>query len=292
MRYRELKTYLCFIILRKRFTKFTISIFKPYGNTPPLSLTNFLETIQAVLASYTPIDLASLARVGLLNRIDTKFVLHAEQVAELLREIEPNYYSLEIENKRAFAYETLYFDTDDFQLYKQHHNGKLNRLKVRFRRYADSDSCFFEVKQKVKGGTRTDKKRVAVAKINTELSVQERALVFQQEVDNSRLNPKLWVYFTRITLVSCDFRERLTLDMDIRFDNNRREKSYPELVVVEIKSEKLHFNSPIIKALKARHLEPISFSKYSVGIALLEAVKSNNFKPNFIKINKLLRAIY
>ena len=39
--------------------------------------------------------------------------------------------------------------------------------------------------------------------------------------------------------------------------------------------------------LKKRHLEQIGFSKYSTAIALMENVKSNNFKPNFIKLKKL-----
>ncbi len=44
----------------------------------------------------------------------------------------------------------------------------------------------------------------------------------------------------------------------------------------------------MIQAFKKRHFQQIPFSKYSTGIALLEEVKHNAFKPNFIKINKII----
>ena len=250
-----------------------------------------LSNIYAALADYTPIDLVGLDNVRLLNRIDTKFVFHLEQLSDILREVADDYYVLEIDNKRAFAYESLYFDTDDFQLYKQHHNGKLNRIKARYRRYIDSGLCYFEVKYKVKGGLRTDKKRLKQPKINENLGEKELDLVFHPQLNNEDLKPKLWIYFTRITLASREFNERLTIDININFDNLSKQQGYPNLVIAEVKTEKSCYNSPIVKALKARHLEQIGFSKYSSGIALLENVKSNLFKPNFIKINKLLCAI-
>ncbi|MEY4927625.1 MAG: hypothetical protein RI894_2061 [Bacteroidota bacterium] len=257
-----------------------------------INLTTPIANIYAALGQYEAIDLVDLDQVQLLNRIDTKFVMHLDQLADLFREVKDDYYALEIDNKRAFNYESLYFDTDDFQLYKQHHNGKLNRIKARYRRYSDSGLCFFEVKYKVKGGLRTDKKRLKLPTIEEKLSQKELDLVFHPQLNNADLKAKLWVYFTRITLASRSFNERLTIDININFDNKRAQIGYPELVIVEVKTEKSCYNSPIVKALKARHLEQVGFSKYSSGIALLENVKSNLFKPNFIKINKLLHAIY
>ena len=58
------------------------------------------------------------------------------------------YEVLEIDNKRFFKYQNLYFDTDDFFFYHQHHNRNLSRYKVRFRRYVDTNQCYFEVKHK------------------------------------------------------------------------------------------------------------------------------------------------
>jgi hypothetical protein len=227
-----------------------------------------------------------------LKRIDTKFVFHAEQLLEILEEVKNDYYVLEIDNKRAFNYESLYFDTDNFDLYKQHHNGKLNRMKVRCRRYSDSGLCFFEVKYKVNGGLRTDKKRLQIPTILEELNTAAHSLVRHPQVDAADLKPKLWIYFTRITLASRAMNERLTIDLNLSFDNLIQRQNLDGLAIAEIKTEKSCYNSPIVKALKRRHIEEIGFSKYSMGIAWLEDVKSNLFKPNFIKINKLQRAFF
>jgi len=93
--------------------------------------------IKEVLNTFEPVTLKGLDEVKMLNRIDTKYVFHINQFVEILEEVRENYYALEIDNSRMFAYESLYFDTDDYQLYKFHHNGKINRLKVRYRRYSD-----------------------------------------------------------------------------------------------------------------------------------------------------------
>jgi hypothetical protein len=58
-------------------------------------------------------------------------------------------------------------------------------------------------------------------------------------------------------------------------------------VVVEIKQDKSNIFSPFLQALKKYHLEQVGFSKYSSGVALLETIKHNAFKPNFIKIAKI-----
>ena len=71
----------------------------------------------------------------------------------------PYYKVLTISGLRQGRYETRYFDTADYEMYTKHHNGKLNRYKVRFRTYVDSEMNFFEVKFKTNTG-RTRKSRV------------------------------------------------------------------------------------------------------------------------------------
>src|SRR5688500_3966537 len=107
------------------------------------------EGVDKALNKFESITLNDLDQVRMLNRIDTKFVFHLSQFPAILDEIRDDYYALEIADNRVFAYESLYFDTEDFQLYRFHHNGKFNRLKVRYRRYTDSGLVFFEVKYKV-----------------------------------------------------------------------------------------------------------------------------------------------
>lgn len=244
-----------------------------------------MPEIQA-LSLYNSIRLTDLEQVKLLNRVDTKYVFHVGDLEEILLELKDEYSVLEIDGRKVHAYETLYFDTPDFLLYKFHHNGKINRLKVRYRRYADTGLTFFEVKYKVKG-SRTDKIRLNKENIFEDLGAEELELISHYQVDPRCLEKKLWVHFHRITIARNDFSERATLDVGLRFRNGHTDVSYEDIVVAEIKQNKTSFNSPLIKALKSRHLEKSGFSKYSMGIAATEDVKSNRFKPNFIKIDKI-----
>ncbi|MBK7148482.1 MAG: polyphosphate polymerase domain-containing protein [Bacteroidetes bacterium] len=201
------------------------------------------------LDTFESIDLKGLDNVQLLNRMDAKYVFHVNQFAELLEEIKDQYYVLEIENKRAFSYESLYFDTDDYQLYKFHHNGKLNRLKVRFRKYLDSGLTYFEVKYKVKG-TRTDKHRLLEEEVKHELSDKELELIHHDYLDAHGLQKKLWIHFKRITLAGKNMPERATLDLNLSFDNFKDKRTFPELVVAEVKQEKSNVFSPMIQAFE------------------------------------------
>lgn len=243
--------------------------------------------ILQMINQFSTVSLAGLDSVQLLNRVDSKYVFHINDLSSILKEVQAQYNVLQIDGVRMFAYESLYFDTDDYLLYRFHHNGKTNRLKVRFRKYVDSGLTYFEVKYKVKGN-RTDKVRIQEADIKGELDERELALVHHDYVDIHGLEKKLWVYFKRITLSGKNVPERITLDLNVSFDNFSQKRAFPELVVAEVKQEKSNVFSPMVQALKKRHIEQIPFSKYSTGIALLEDIKKNAFKPNIIKINKVI----
>lgn len=245
------------------------------------------QRIADVLQTFESLSLKELDNVRMLNRIDTKFVFHISRFPEILEEIKQHYLVLEIDGGRMFNYESLYFDTDDYLLYKFHHNGKLNRLKVRFRKYTDSGLCFFEVKYKVKGD-RTDKKRLQQPEIMRQLNEQHLALVHHDYVNIEGLKEKMWIYFKRITLANRNFKERLTIDLGVRFNNFTKDKTFPELVIAEVKTDKTAIGSPIVDAFKKRHFEEIGFSKYAMAVAQLEPIKSNTFKPNFIRLNRII----
>ncbi len=246
------------------------------------------KKIKDVLNSFEPITLKGLDEVRMLNRIDTKYVFHINQFAGILEEVKEDYYALEINHSRMFAYESLYFDTDDYQLYRFHHNGKINRLKVRYRRYSDSGLVFFEVKYKVKGN-RTDKKRLKQPDLKHVLTDEELNLVQHHQLDEKQLKKKMWIYFNRITLASKKMNERLTLDLHVAFDNFKSKKAFPELVVAEVKTDKSSTGSPIIRSFNKRNFEEVGFSKYSTAVAMMEDIKNNAFKPNFIKIEKIIK---
>jgi len=239
------------------------------------------------LQAYESISLSEIEAVKLLNRIDSKYIFHENTLPEILKEIEPYYYILEINSKRQHRYESLYFDTADYQLYYQHHNGKPNRMKVRYRRYSDTGLVYFEVKQKTYN-SRTIKYREERINLNVELQNADYLMCSNLSMSSARLQDQLWIYFDRITFVRKDFTERLTLDLNLTFQKADSKKDYQKLVVAEIKQDKGSVFSPIMQSFRSRHINSSNFSKYSVGIATLENVKSNSFKPILLKLNKIL----
>ena len=224
--------------------------------------------------------------VKLLNRTDTKFVIPKDLFVRILPLLKENYKVLEIKNKRVAQYKTLYFDTDDFDFYTHHHNGWPNRYKVRMRKYIDSGLCYLEIKNKKKG--RTIKKRIQIADFEEEIS--ETSLQFISDVipNDIILIKKLWNSFNRITLVNKTDKERLTLDIGLGFQWNDKDLSLQNVIIGEVKQEKVNRNSPFMKLIKENGVRPLRVSKYCIGAKLLyPALKNNRFKEKHIHINKI-----
>jgi hypothetical protein len=250
-------------------------------------LSSDYEKTKCLLEEFGSVSLESLESVKLLNRIDTKFVFHIQDLPAILRDLLPHFQILEINQVRLFSYETLYFDTDDFRLYYLHHNGKSNRLKIRYRHYTDSGEVFFEVKNKIKRG-RTDKYRLLRPEVSTELRTDDLTLIPEIYLKHNELKKKLNVCFQRFTLVNKEKTERLTLDINLSFDNFSQTSHCNQLVVAEIKQQKASVVSPAVSCLKRHGYHETGFSKYAIGIALLEKVKTNAFKPNLLAIQRIL----
>ena len=224
--------------------------------------------------------------VKLLNRTDTKFVIPKDLFVKLLPELKGFYKVLEIKNKRVAQYKTLYFDTDDFDFYMHHHNGWPNRYKVRMRKYIDSDLCFLEIKNKKKG--RTVKKRNKIADFEEEMS--EDSLQFIKDIIPHDINlvKKMWNSFHRITLVNKTDTERLTLDIGLGFQWNENDLALDNVIIGEVKQEKVNRNSPFMKLIKENGIRPMRVSKYCIGAKLLyPELKNNRFKEKHIHINKI-----
>ena len=93
-----------------------------------------IDQIKTIVNSFEEISLGEIEKVAaLLDRIDLKFTINISELSEVLEFIKPYYSSLCIKEKRIMQYKSLYFDTEDFNLYKIYHNGKLNRYKVRIK---------------------------------------------------------------------------------------------------------------------------------------------------------------
>lgn len=248
------------------------------------------DSLHDVLQCCQPIALGQMDGVALLNRVDRKYVLPIAHLKPLLVHLSASYYILEIGGHRTFSYNTVYFDTKDFKLYQDHHNGLSNRIKVRCRQYEETAVTFFEIKRKY-AGTRTDKYRRAVPAVMDELDelAYEAILTRYPKHPLTALKPTLNNRFSRITLVSKTMTERCTIDFDVSFRSPGGVEAFIEdFAIVELKQGKTDVQSPVVKALKAMRIYPASISKYAYGLMLTQpALKHNAFKALLHRIEKL-----
>lgn len=254
--------------------------------------------IEFITQQFEPISLSEMDSVTLMNRIDTKFLVNNDQLQLILENAKNHYRILEINGERITPYSTVYFDTEDVIMYIMHHNGKLNRYKLRMRSYINSGLSFLEVKLKNNKG-RTSKKRIC---INNEqfnsLQLTDDYLPFLQKrlpYSPELLEPKLQNYFRRITLVDNEKTERITIDLSLKFKsmlNEEKEKELDKLIIIEMKQNGA-CNSKFREYLNALSIQPKSMSKYCLGMVMTNPkFKNNRFKNKLRIINKITKKEY
>lgn len=238
---------------------------------------------------FEKITLDEMDSVKLMDRMDVKYLIPLNLLPLVLHEAREFYKLLEINNERLCSYETLYYDTEDYKLYHSHQSGRLNRYKVRFRNYVGSNLSFFEIKHKNNKG-RTLKTRIKQPNNFEEILNNEKAEFLEKTTPLSAVELKgnLMVNYKRMTLVNKTSKERLTLDLDLTFIKDKNEVIYNQLVVAEVKQEKLGA-SPIIDIFKKYNLRAGSISKYCLGVMSTDRdVKHNRFKTKFLHLKKII----
>jgi hypothetical protein len=227
-----------------------------------------------------------------MRRKDSKFVYSIAWVPGLLEAVKENYRVLEICGSRVQAYDTTYYDTANLDMYRLHHNGRVNRHKVRVRKYESSNMVFLEVKKKDARGV-TMKNRVETNEDAPPiLSSEEEFLKEYSPYHWRKINPVLGNHFKRITLVRHDQEERITLDFHLWFGSKLAENSLevPGISIAEIKYSGLLHHSPFYSALRKSGILPRRFSKYCMGMAMLNPdLKQNYFKEKVRYIRKINR---
>lgn len=242
------------------------------------------------IAGFEPISLSEMDGVKLQDRADTKFIFATGMLEEVLTEMQADYRLLEMEGTRGTQYRSLYFDTPDLRHYRDHHNRRTFRSKVRFREYVGSDLVFFEVKRKT-GRGRTDKARLRVSGIPDGLTQEQQRFAQSASGKVEELVPTLWNHFTRYTFVHKSRPERLTMDIDLRFAVHGIQRPLGDIVVAELKQERADRSSPFARIMRERNIRPAGMSKYCIGMLLLEQpVKYNSFKEVLLKLERLRKA--
>ncbi|MDA3881179.1 MAG: polyphosphate polymerase domain-containing protein [Prolixibacteraceae bacterium] len=255
--------------------------------------TSIENNIRKAITKFKPILLNQMDGVRLMRRTDTKFVFPVVHLPELLNSVTDLYYMVEIENEREQIYKTTYFDTNDYMMYHMHHNGKLNRHKVRIRKYVYSNQEFLEIKNKNNKGetikNRIENQQKHHQKIG-ECAFSKRFIGKYTPYDPELLSPTLGNNFIRLTLVNKNLKERITLDYKIKFTDLKynNEIISNDTCIAEIKTDRDNrLSSPFITQLNKMRIKSMGFSKYCMGLALLNPeVKNNIFKQRLRTITK------
>lgn len=245
--------------------------------------------LDSLIKDFPPINLHGLNnRAALLERYDSKYVLTTKQLLAFLAAIINDFDILEINNKRQFTYETIYFDSANYQCYLNHNQGKRKRIKVCLRNYKDSNLQFFEIKHKAKRSL-TIKERIPISHelINiNQLTPGLMQILNQTLIHNygwpwqHDLSRSLVVFYERITMVAKYGAERITIDNNINYlKDNKQLGLNPDRWVIEVKSKT--GISDIDRILFAQGVRPTQgCSKYCMGVSTLVNPKRNDsFKP-------------
>lgn len=251
------------------------------------------EAMSHLLTTFDSYSLNDLNNANLMNRVDSKFILPLSILPELLQQLKGHYRVLDIDGKRYFTYSNQYLDTPELDLYQAHHNGKLNRYKVRRRCYEDTASEYLEVKLK-NNQKRTLKTRIKLLGNSDDESGSTAFIKQEMKGKYDNLQVTQLSGYNRIALANEEKAERLTLDFNIWYNTpeatNRMNLS--GFFIAELKQNKKSKNSPFYQLMSKHHVFPASFSKYCIGCALLypNTLKTNRFKSVLSRIKQLHRS--
>ena len=227
------------------------------------------------IEEFDPVSLDELdERAALLKRVDNKYAVERDRFAELLDRLQSDHQVLEIEGRRVFGYRTTYFDTPELRCFTDHVEDRRPRFKARTRLYVDADRCVFEVKLK-REDDETDKRQTEHAPSDADRFTDSARHCLEEALSDAgleapeRLSATLETRFRRITLAARDGSARLTCDIAVRLSRPEGDTASLRdgLILVETKSE--NGDSPADRALADLGLEPMSLSKYRVGMGLV-----------------------
>ena len=244
--------------------------------------------LTTVLDSFDAIDISLSADKSLQTRYDRKFTIKASLLPLILSEINKEYQCQTINGLKISTYESNYYDSTDLQAYHHTRIKRPNRFKIRRRLYHNGNLSFLEIKKKVKGG-KTVKQRVASSDdINNEDSI---SFLNENNINASNLNHVINVFYDRFTLISNTNNERVTIDKDIFYECNANKTSLENIAIIEIKQEKITNNSKLYRVLSSMNLRPLSFSKYCLGMGLMnQEINTKGFNKKLNKVKELINS--
>lgn len=255
--------------------------------TQTLSLVS--ASIEQTIAQLNAHTLLDQDRAALMTRVDDKFAINRADFRLFLKYAKQHFTVMQDHDLRVFPYQTIYYDTDDYQFYHHHHAGKANRIKVRSREYMHTGLTFLEIKHKNNKGI-THKFRHQIAKHDGTYNFMD---AISKLGVKQTLTPALCVNYQRITLMHKTKNQRITIDLNLNYRDIRHNKmvEVEDIVILEIKRDRYDHElsqSDTHIFLKDLGYSPINFSKYCMGCLLtnIPDIKKNRFKQNLQLLKK------
>lgn len=247
------------------------------------------EDLQKVLNKFERIELTDLRDGAQMERIDRKYPFHISRIPEVLRGLESEYKIVRAAGSVVSPYDTWYMDTPELKFFKIHHNGFLNRLKVRFRAYPRTETTFLEVKRKSNKGY-TSKSRMLSDGMNYPLNAEQ--LKFLEEnmdgFDPHTLQPSVFIKYDRIAFTPIEGEERFSIDYNITAEIDGKKTNFGEAAILEVMQDD-RYTSPVILHLRDLRLRESSMSKYCLTLSRLnQDLKSNLFKTDLRRLEKIM----
>lgn len=250
------------------------------------------KSITDCLEKFGPISLDSLnGKAEMLERIDNKYIMPAEQLLPALEALKEIFDVLDIEGQRVFSYATRYFDDPELRGYYDHHQRRRKRVKARVRQYLDAGFSYLEVKVNEQRSM-TAKRRM---KIGSPLqSLDEPCMDFVRtcyrdcygDELHKEFEPVILIEYQRITLVAKEGGERLTIDTGMKFSGSKAScRADPSVFIIETKSER--GNGIADKIFRAQHATVTKrVSKFCIGMAVTgQVARYNGFLPALRKLD-------
>jgi hypothetical protein len=236
------------------------------------------DALDTIVGRMETISLEDMdARAALRSRVDTKYVVSEEALVDVATRATADYQVLEIGGSRAFAYESVYFDTADLLSFRQHVEDVRPRFKSRSRLYRETGDCFFEVK--VKDGADTMRKRqwpydpADHGRVTPEawhfLDATLRELAGREAPGD--LAPTLATRYRRITLAALEGGERVTIDLDVAMESMSGHDAALRAPMALIETKTDGGAGRVDDHLARLGYEPAAISKYRLGVGLLVA---------------------
>jgi hypothetical protein len=212
--------------------------------TAPARATPAERAVAAAAAMVEPIGLDELMELAeLQTRVDRKYFVPAGVFRRLIAELAGELRVLDIDGRRTFGYESVYFDTPQLTTYRAHLQRRRQRFKARTRTYTDSGLCMFEVKLTGARGETVKQRVPHRTKDRAELTDGARAhlrtalcTAYHQDMP-AEMGPTLATTYRRTTFVSRTGDVRLTCDVGLACLDGRHEvRDTGTHVLVESKS--------------------------------------------------------